>query len=73
MKTQVTESNELIDYDAEFRTYLEKWYEENKQDFEKPEEVEQLLPELYHKWMHKNCAALEKMPAEWGVVCMQIL
>ena len=46
MKTQVTKSNELIDYDAEFRTYLEKWYEENKQHFEKPEEVEQLLPEL---------------------------
>ena len=49
MKTQVTKSNELIDYDAEFRTYLEKWYEENKQHFEKPEEVEQL--ELPPEWL----------------------
>ncbi len=51
----------LIDYDAEFRNYFEKWYADNKDKFEKPEEVEQVIPQLYQKWMSNACKPLMEM------------
>ena len=50
--------NRLIDYDAKFREYFEKWYAANKDKYEKPEEVEQVLPQIYERWMEKECAPL---------------
>ena len=41
--------NRLIDYDAKFREYFEKWYAANKDKYEKPEEVEQVLPQIYER------------------------
>ena len=54
----------LIDYDAEFRKYFENWYAKNKDKFEKPEEVEQIIPQLYQQWMQTACKPLMKISGE---------
>ena len=56
--------NKLIDYDKEFKNYFEKWYTKNRGKFEKPEEVEQVIPQLYQKWMESACAPLLEMSGE---------
>lgn len=48
----------LIDYDAEFRKYFENWYSKNKDEFEKPEDVEQIIPQIYQQWMQATCKPL---------------
>lgn len=56
--------NKLVDYDKEFRNYFEKWYVANKDKFEKPEEVEQVIPQLYQKWMETACKPLLEMSGD---------
>ena len=44
----------LIDYDAQFREYFNSWYEKNKQDYLKPEQVEERLHSLYEEWAQQE-------------------
>lgn len=53
----------LIDYDAQFREYFNSWYEKNKQDYLKPEQVEERLHSLYEEWAEQERSALDAMDA----------
>ena len=55
---------ELIDYDAEFKKYFEQWYEKEKNNYQKVEEVEEELPRLYEQWASMQNKRLEQMKAQ---------
>lgn len=54
----------LIDYDAEFKEYFDNWYEQNKEKYKKPEQIEEKLHALYDEWAGGERAQLDKMDAE---------
>ena len=54
----------LIDYDAEFKEYFDNWYEQNKEKYKKPEQIEEKLHALYDEWAGGEREQLDKMDAE---------
>ena len=47
----------IIDFDARFTEVLNKWIEENRHRFRRPEEMEDEVPEVYLRWLNT--------PADW--------
>lgn len=41
----------VIDFDALFNKYFEKWYMKNAEKYSGPDEIEDLVPKLYQKWI----------------------
>lgn len=53
------------DLDNLFQDYVGEWYKEHESEFETPDEVEKLVPELYEKWKDAPCEKLGgKSPQE---------
>ena len=47
----------IIDFDARFTEVLNKWIEENRHRFRRPEEMEDEVPDVYLRWLNT--------PADW--------
>ena len=47
----------IIDFDARFTEVLNKWIEENRHRFRRPEDMEDEVPEVYLRWLNT--------PADW--------
>ena len=42
----------IIDFDARFTEVLNKWIEENRHRFRRPEEMEDEVPDVYLRWLN---------------------
>ena len=47
----------IIDFDARFTEVLNKWIEENRHRFRRPEDMEDEVPDVYLRWLNT--------PADW--------
>ena len=47
----------IIDFDARFTEVLNKWIEENRHRFRRPEDMEDEVPGVYLRWVNT--------PADW--------
>lgn len=50
---------DILDFDANFKAYSEKWIEMNKGKFKTFEEMEDAMPEVYLRWLNSPAAFLE--------------
>ena len=50
---------EILDFDANFKAYLEKWIELNKGKFKTLEQMEDAVPQVYLRWLNSPAAFLE--------------
>ena len=50
---------EILDFDANFSMYLEKWMQMNKNKFKNIEQMEDAMPEVYMRWLNAPAAFLE--------------
>lgn len=50
---------EILDFDANFSMYLEKWMQMNKNKFKNIEQMEDAMPEVYMRWLNSPAAFLE--------------
>ena len=51
----------IIDFDARFTEVLNKWIEENRHRFRRPEDMEDEVPDVYLRWLNT--------PADWLEGC----
>ena len=51
----------IIDFDARFTEVLNKWIEENRHRFRRPEDMEDEVPDVYLSWLNT--------PADWLEGC----
>ena len=42
----------IIDFDARFTEVLNKWIEENRHRFRRPEDMEDEVPDVYLRWLN---------------------
>ena len=49
---------EILDFDANFKAYLDKWITLNKGKFKTYEQMEDAMPEVYVKWLNTPAAFL---------------
>lgn len=49
---------EILDFDANFKAYTEKWIELNKGKFKTFEQMEDAIPEVYLRWLNSPAAFL---------------
>lgn len=50
---------DILDFDANFAAYLEKWMQMNKSKFKNIEQMEDAMPEVYMRWLNSPAAFLE--------------
>ena len=50
---------EILDFDANFAAYCEKWMQMNKNKFKNIEQMEDAMPEVYMRWLNSPAAFLE--------------
>ena len=50
---------EILDFDANFKAYLDKWIALNKGKFKTYEQLEDAMPEVYVKWLNTPAAFLD--------------
>lgn len=50
---------EILDFDANFKAYCEKWIEMNKGKFKTYEQMEDAMPEVYLRWLNSPAAFLD--------------
>ena len=50
---------DILDFDANFKAYSEKWIEMNKGKFKTFEQMEDAMPEVYMRWLNSPAAFLE--------------
>ena len=50
---------DILDFDANFTAYLEKWMQMNKNKFKNIEQMEDAMPEVYMRWLNSPAAFLE--------------
>ena len=50
---------DILDFDANFTAYLEKWMQMNKSKFKNIEQMEDAMPEVYMRWLNSPAAFLE--------------
>ncbi len=50
---------DILDFDANFAAYLEKWMQMNKNKFKNIEQMEDAMPEVYMRWLNSPAAFLE--------------
>ena len=48
----------MLDFDKMFEDYALRYYEEHADDFETPEEMEAVMPDIYEQWADAPSAAL---------------
>ena len=57
---------EILDFDANFRAYCEKWIDMNKGKFKTYEQMEDAMPEVYLRWLNSPAAFLDgETPGEY--------
>ena len=49
--------SKLYDFDEHFDDYLTQWIQKNQARYQKPEDMEEAMPEVYAKWLN--------IPAKW--------
>lgn len=49
---------DILDFDANFTAYLEKWMQMNKNKFKNIEQMEDAMPEVYMRWLNSPAAFL---------------
>ena len=50
---------DILDFDANFAAYCEKWMQMNKNKFKNIEQMEDAMPEVYMRWLNSPAAFLE--------------
>ena len=50
---------EILDFDANFAAYSEKWMEMNKKKFKNIEQMEDAMPDVYMHWLNSPAAFLQ--------------
>ena len=49
---------DILDFDANFAAYCEKWMQMNKNKFKNIEQMEDAMPEVYMRWLNSPAAFL---------------
>lgn len=56
----------VIDFDAHYAQYAEKWMRENMDKFKNPEQMERQLPGVYVRWLNERASYLDGLtPGEY--------